>query len=105
MGDHKKRLAGLRRFELQSHPFGVSPHGNTGLGRISECQVKFRRQRNCIRQYQPNTGGRKISHGAIDDSAALKQDRTWYAGQVPRVDSPFNTSVFRSAEMISLTLR
>ena len=40
----------LRRFELQSHPFGVSPHGNTGLGRMSEGQVKFRGQKNRIRQ-------------------------------------------------------
>jgi hypothetical protein len=70
-----------------------------------EGQVKFRRHRNRIRQPQTNAGERKVSHGAIDKRVALKQDSTWYADQVPRVDSPFNTSVFRSGEMIGSALR
>jgi hypothetical protein len=95
----------VHRFELQTHPFCVSPHGNTVLCRMIEGQVKFRGQRNGIVQYQPNAGGRKVSHGAIDDRVALKQDGTWYTGQVPRVGSPFNTLVFRSDEMLRLELR
>jgi hypothetical protein len=82
----------------------VSPHGNTVLGGIIDGQVKFRGQKNRIRQYQPNAGGRKVSHGAIDDRSSLKQDRTCYAGQMPRGGSPFNPSVFRSGEMSGLEL-
>jgi hypothetical protein len=70
-----------------------------------EGQVKFRRQRDRVGQYQPNAGGRKVSHGAIDERVALAQDRAWYPGQVPRVASPLNTSVFGSDEMLDLELR
>jgi hypothetical protein len=38
------------RFELHSHPSGVSPHGNAVLGHLPEGQLKFRRQRNRIGQ-------------------------------------------------------
>ena len=34
----------------------------------------------------------------------LEQDRARYAGQMPRVDSPFDASVFRPSEMIGLAL-
>ena len=70
-----------------------------------EGQVKFRRQRDRLGQQQTNAGGRKVSHGAIEDRVAFEQDRTYYAGQVPRIASPFNTLVFRLDEMIGLELR
>jgi hypothetical protein len=97
------------RFELHTHPPGVPPHGDTAvghmIGRVVEGQVKFREQKHGIRQSQSSTSGRKVSHSAIDERAPIKHDRTGYAGQMPRVDSPFDTSVFRSDEMIGLALR
>jgi hypothetical protein len=91
--------------ELQAHPFGVSPRCNTGRGHAIEGQLKFHGERNPIRQQQTNAGRRKVSHGAIDGRVAFHQDRTGYADQVPRVDSPFNALVFRLDKMIGLALR
>jgi hypothetical protein len=53
----------------------------------------------------PAPAGEKSHTVQSARGASIKHDRTGYAGQMPRVDSPFDASVFRSDEMIGLALR
>jgi hypothetical protein len=102
-------LSFWRRFELRTHSFGLSPHGNTAMGAVIEGQVKFRGQKNRIWKHQPNAGGREVSYRAFDKRVLVKQDHACDGAKVPRGHSPLNTSVFGCAavldDVIKLELR